>query len=77
MIRVNLSGAPKKEAGGRKGLGIQLPTNALPVLWVAIILGTGVYGYLWYSDLNGQRADLGTQIAQAEAQLAQLQVCDR
>ena len=72
MIRVNLFGAPKKEAG-RRGLSFQLPTNALPVLWVAIILGTGVYGYFWYSDVNEQTADLGTQIAQAEAQLAQLQ----
>jgi Tfp pilus assembly protein PilN len=73
MIRVNLSGAPKKKAGGRKGLSIQLPTNALPVIWVAIILGTALYGYTWYSGLTSETADLATRISSAEGQLAQLQ----
>ena len=72
MIRVNLSGAPKK-AAGRKGLSIQLPANALPVLWVVIILGTALYGYTWYSGLSSETADLAIRIASAEGQLAQLQ----
>ena len=72
MIRVNLSGASKK-AGGRKGLSIQLPANALPVLWVAIILGTAFYGYTWYSGLSSETADLAMRISSAEGQLAQLQ----
>ena len=73
MIRVNLSGAPKKKAGGRTGLSIQLPTNALPVIWVAIFLGTALYGYTWHSGLASETADLATRISSTQGQLAQLQ----
>ncbi len=73
MIRVNLTGAPKKKAGGRKGFSLQLPANALPVLWVVIILGTAFYGYTWYSGLTSETEELATRIASAQGQLAQLQ----
>ena len=73
MIRVNLIGGPKKKAGKAKGGGFQLPTNLLPILWAAVILGAAGYGYLWRGDLMAQSADLSDRIASAEAQKAQLQ----
>ncbi len=73
MIRVNLIGGPKKKAGKAKGSGFQLPTNLLPILWAAVILGAAGYGYLWRGDLMSQSADLSARIASAEAQKAQLQ----
>ncbi len=73
MIRVNLSGAPKKQAAKGRSLSFQMPTNGLPILWVVIILGIAIYGYTWYSGLTAETADLGTRIASAEAQLVQLQ----
>ncbi len=73
MIRVNLIGGPKKKADKAKGGGFQLPTNLLPILWAAVILGAAGYGYLWRGDLVAQSADLSARIASAEAQKAQLQ----
>ncbi len=73
MIRVNLSGGSKKNIRSRKGLSQMLPANALPVLWVAIILGTAFFGYVWHSRLTSQAADLASQISFVQAQLADLQ----
>ena len=57
----------------RKGAAFELPPMALPVLWVLIVLGTAYYGYSWRNDLNTQSAALSGDIANAEAQLAELQ----
>ena len=77
MIRVNLIGGPKKAAGGkgkgRKGFGLQAPTNVLPIVWVAIFLGTAAAGYLWYTSVASTSADLDAQIATARTQRDQLQ----
>lgn len=73
MIRVNLAGVPKKPAGQAKGSGFAVPTNLLPVVWIAILLGAAAVGYFWYSSLSSQRASLDDQLSAAREQLAGLQ----
>ena len=71
MIRVNLIGGPKKLAG-KKGFGVALPANLLPVIWAAVFLGAAGQGYLWWSDVTSEIADLDNQIVAAEVQRNQL-----
>jgi Tfp pilus assembly protein PilN len=73
MIRVNLIGqgqaaTKSRKPKARKGGSM----NLLPVLWVAVLAGSAVYGYLWYTGLTGELETIDTSIAQAEAQRAQL-----
>jgi Tfp pilus assembly protein PilN len=69
MIRVNLVGAGRKKA--KAGAKIALP--ATPILLIFIVLGFAAAGYLWYSNLNNQVADLDGKIKQAQAQKAALE----
>src|SRR5215831_15336444 len=69
MIRVNLVGAGRKKA--KAGAKIALP--ATPIFLILIALGFAAAGYLWYSDLNNQVADLDTKIKQAQAQKTALE----
>ena len=73
MIRVNLIGGPKKAAGAKSGVSLQIPTAILPLVWSAVVVAATVYGYFWHSDLVGQQDQLASQIAAAQARLAQLQ----
>ena len=73
MIKVNLVGAtkrkPVKVGGGSK---LQLPTNVLPVVLFLIVVGTAVGGYMWYSSLSTQNAELDSSISNLQAQKAAL-----
>ena len=69
MIRVNLVGAGRKKATA--GAKIALP--ATPIFLILIALGFAAAGYLWYSNLNNQVADLDTKIKQAQAQKTALE----
>jgi Tfp pilus assembly protein PilN len=69
MIRVNLVGAGRKKA--KAGVRIALP--ATPIFLILIALGFAAAGYLWYSNLSNQVADLDTKIKQAQAQKAALE----
>src|SRR5712671_2655821 len=65
MIRVNLSGAPKKKGkGASASTSAPGPSRALPLLLVLIVVASAVGGYYWYSRLNGITADLNQKITQ-------------
>jgi len=65
MIRVNLSGAPKKKGkGASASTSAPGPSRALPLLLVLIVVASAVGGYYWYSRLNGITADVNQKIAQ-------------
>jgi type IV pilus assembly protein PilN len=70
MIRVNLSGAPRKKTKGSK---FALPKSFTPFILIAIALGFIGGGYWWYASLNNRLADLDNKIKQAEAQKAALE----
>src|SRR5688572_13624485 len=67
MIKVNLVGAARKKSA-KAGPSLALPTSATPIFLILIVLATVIGGYLWYSGLSGQLADLDSKIQQAEAQ---------
>ena len=70
MIRVNLSGTPKKKAkAAARSAG---PSNFMPVVHLLILAGATVFGYLWYSSLNRQTTDLASEITAKEAELKTL-----
>jgi Tfp pilus assembly protein PilN len=71
MIKVNLSGTARKKVA-KKRATLAMPTSAMPFVLAAIVLGSAVGGYLWYSGLSSQNADLDSKIQQAEAQKAAL-----
>ena len=71
MIKVNLIGTGRKKS--RAGAKIALPTNFVPILLILIVLGFAAAGYLWYTTLNNQVADLDSKIKQAETQKAALE----
>jgi len=65
MIRVNLSGAPKKKGkGASASTSAPGPSRALPLLLILIVVASALGGYYWYSSLNGTTADLNQKIAQ-------------
>jgi len=66
MIKVNLSGAARKKAVKGPGKAIALPKNLMPFVMIAIVLGTAGGGYLWYSSLSGQSAELSRKIDAAK-----------
>lgn len=70
MIKVNLIGAGRKKA--KAGAKIALPATFTPILLIFIALGFAAAGYLWYTNLNQQLADLEAKIKQAQAQKAAL-----
>ena len=68
MIKVNLSG--KQQQQQKKPVtkvaskpALTVPSNALPLLHLVIVVGTAVFGYFWYSNLTAQSADLTNQIS--------------
>ena len=67
MIRVNLIGGSKKAAGGKKGFGLLLSTNLLPIVWAGVFVGAAVIGYMWWSGLKSEIDSLDTDIAAAMA----------
>src|SRR5688572_5519729 len=72
MIKINLAGTARKKvakAGVAKAAG---PSNLLPIAEVGLLVAAAAGGYLWYANLSGQAETLRTQIAQANAQKAQL-----
>jgi type IV pilus assembly protein PilN len=65
MIRVNLSGAPKKKGGVGRAAEVSsapVPSRALPLLLILILVGTATAGYWWYSRLMGQLDDVSKQL---------------
>jgi len=68
MIRVNLSGAPKKKKGGGRGAEVSapVPSRAVPLLLIMIVVGTAAAGWFWYSRLSGQLDDVNKQLVQAQ-----------
>ena len=78
MIKVNLAAvSPRKVSGAGTGAGMKVvsapsPMGVMPIILLLIILGSAAGGYLWYSGLSGQAADLDSQIQQALAQKAAL-----
>lgn len=71
MIKVNLVGASRKKTR-KAGAGLTMPATVTPILLAVIFLGPIVYGYTWYSDINGQNVKLAADIATALAQKAKL-----
>jgi Tfp pilus assembly protein PilN len=63
MIRINLRGNEKKPAAKAAKTRSSSPAGIMPIIHVALVLGTAGYGYLWYSELTGKSADLSTHIA--------------
>ena len=72
MIKVNLMATSRKKVAKSGGSSVKMPTNVLPLVLLLIFLGTAAGGYLWYSNLMAQSADLDSQIAAAQAQKAAL-----
>jgi Tfp pilus assembly protein PilN len=71
MIRVNLSGAPKKKGGvGRavEARSAPVPSRALPLLLILIVVGTATAGWWWYSRLTGQFEDVNRQLVHEQAE---------
>jgi Tfp pilus assembly protein PilN len=66
MIRVNLAGTKKKlvKAAARSAG----PSKTLPILHLALMIGTAVGGYLWYSSVTNKTAELEQQILAKEAE---------
>ena len=71
MIRVNLSGAPKRK-GGIKAAEVSSasagPSRAIPLMLILIVVGTAAAGWLWYSRLAGQLADVDKQLVHEQAE---------
>ncbi|HET9131802.1 MAG TPA: PilN domain-containing protein [Terriglobia bacterium] len=71
MIRVNLSGAPKRK-GGIKAAEVSSvsagPSRAIPLLLILIVVGTAAAGWFWYSRLMGQLDDVNKQLVLEQAE---------
>jgi Tfp pilus assembly protein PilN len=74
MIKVNLSGKARKKAvkPGAK-MTFALPSSIGPIIQMLIVVATIAVGYTWYSSLANRSEELGSQIALAELQKAQLE----
>jgi Tfp pilus assembly protein PilN len=72
MIRVNLAGTSKKKLvkAAARSAG---PSKTLPILHLALMIGTAVGGYLWYSSLSNRTAELEQQTIAKEAEQKQLE----
>jgi len=67
MIRVNLSGAPKKK-NGRVANSTPVPSHALPLFLIMIVIGSGAGGFWWYTSLNAELESVNKQITQMQAE---------
>jgi Tfp pilus assembly protein PilN len=72
MIKVNLIGQDRKKPA-RARVSLSLPVNVMPFVLSLIVIGSGIGGYLRYSDLAHQTADLNERIAAGEQQKAALE----
>jgi len=74
MIKVNLVGASRKKALNKKKTGtpIAVPTSAMPILLLLIVVATVAGGYLWYSSLDSKTKQLDADISAAQALKASL-----
>lgn len=72
MIRVNLSGNQKK-AVVKVANATPVPSNALPLFHLLILVSTVIAGYLWYSGLTGQSADLSNRIGALQEEQKKLE----
>jgi type IV pilus assembly protein PilN len=72
MIRVNLTGVPKKKAAKAAAAKSTQPSSLLPLVHVGLIALAAVGGYYWYSTLSARTTELATNIGQKEGQLRQL-----
>jgi len=69
MIRVNLSGAPKKKGGRVADVNsAPVPSRAVPLLLILIVVGTATAGWWWYSRLAGQLDDVNKQLVHEQAE---------
>src|SRR5215831_5543875 len=72
MIRVNLSGVPKKKGGGGRLSEVASasagPSRAIPLLLLLIVIGSAAAGWLWYSRLAGQLEDVNKQLVREQAE---------
>jgi len=77
MIKVNLAGAMRKKAAvkqARPRMTVSAPSNLLPIVFVLMAAATAVAGYLWYSRLSSRIEELTSQISEAQAEKAKLDV---
>jgi type IV pilus assembly protein PilN len=74
MIRVNLSGAPKKRNGRSGEVSAPVPSRALPLLLVLIVVGTAAAGFWWYTHLSGQLEDVTKQLVHEQEERDKLAV---
>ena len=72
MIRVNLSGAPRKRSGKGSTSRAPVPSRALPLFMILLVVATAAGGFWWYTALTAQIDDLTAQQAQLEIQKAKL-----
>jgi Tfp pilus assembly protein PilN len=72
MIKVNLIGTGRKKPA-RTGVSFSVPVTITPILLTLIVVGFGVAGYMWYSDLAKQSGDLDERIRVGEQQKATLE----
>lgn len=68
MIRVNLSGAPRRRGGKNRTASAPAPSRALPLFLVLIVVGAAAFGFWWYTGLTAQVTDLTTRLDQATVQ---------
>src|SRR5688500_2029072 len=66
MIKVNLSGSQKKTVANKAAKPVAVSSDrsssALPLLHLALVVGTAVGGYFWYSSLTTQSAELNNRM---------------
>ena len=72
MIRVNLTGVPKKRAF-KAATKSTNPSHILPFVHLGILVAAGVAGYMWYSDLRTQTEAIAASLQQKQIQLKQLE----
>lgn len=73
MIKINLAGSRQKKPAVKTARKSGSTTNVLPLLHLVLVLGTAAYGYLWYSGLSTQSADLTTHIGSLQQELTKLE----
>jgi Tfp pilus assembly protein PilN len=74
MIRVNLSGKQKKAVAKVATVAApRTPSNVLPLLYLVILVGTAVGGYLWYNSLITQSSDLSNRIESLQEEQKKLE----
>lgn len=68
MIRVNLSGNPRKRNGKGRAVSAPVPSRALPLFLILIVATAAAGGFWWFTGLTAQLEDVKTQLAQTQVQ---------